>query len=51
MRSSRFIIKGSLFLLDRDFSQVAYKMTRELMGRDEYEAFVFPLVTFVLTSK
>ena len=51
MISSRFIKKGSLFLVDQDLSQAAYKMMRERMGWEEYEAFVFLVLTFVFISK
>ena len=37
--------------MGQDFSQTSYKMMRKQIGRKEYEAFVFLVLTFVFTSK
>lgn len=49
--SSKFSLKESLLLVSQDFSQTSYKIMREQMGREEYEAFLFLALTFVFMSK
>lgn len=47
VKNSRFSVKGGLLLLDQDFNKALYKMMREQLGQEEYEAFVLLVLTFV----
>ena len=49
--SSRFNIKRSWVLVGQNFSYTSYKTKRKQIGRKEYEAFVFLVLTFVFMSK
>lgn len=45
--NNRFSINGGLLLLDQDFSQASYKMMREQIEWEEWEAFLLLVLTFV----